>query len=67
LQRGLIFRNGAGDLDTPALRFTVVRQGVIDLLPGSQNRLPEQERRFPLSCFAQSKGAAQPPAFEDRD
>src|SRR5271154_5606299 len=52
LQSGLIFRNGAG---------------VVDLLPGPQDRFPKEDSRFPLSCFAQSQGAPQPPAFEDRD
>jgi hypothetical protein len=49
LQSGLVFRDGAGDVDAPALRFSKVRQGVVDLLPSPQNRFPEEDGCFPLS------------------
>src|SRR3984885_9003969 len=49
LQSGLIFRDGAGDVDAPALRFAIVRHGVVDLLPGPQDRFLKEDSRFPLS------------------
>src|ERR1700690_3828998 len=49
LQSGLIFRDGAGDVDAPALRFAIVRQGVVDLLPSPQNRFLEEDGCLPLS------------------
>src|SRR6202040_2957452 len=67
LQSGLIFSDGPGDIGTPVLRFAIGRQGVVDLLPGQQDRLLKKDGRFPLSRFAQRQGAPQPPAFEDRN
>src|SRR6202166_2192813 len=53
LQSGLIFRDEAGDVDAPALRFAIVRQGVVDLLPGPQDRFLKEDGRFALLRFAQ--------------
>jgi len=49
LQSGLIFRDGPGNIGTPALRFAIGRQGVVDLLPGAQDRFLKEDGRFPLS------------------
>src|ERR1700722_8364431 len=49
LQSGLIFRDGAGDVDAPALGFAIIRQGVVDLLPGPQDSFLKEDSRFSLS------------------
>src|SRR3977135_1338025 len=53
LQSSLIFSDGSGNVGTPALRFAIGRQGVVDLLPGPQDRSLKEDGRFSLSCFSQ--------------
>src|SRR3984893_14127707 len=48
LQGGLIFSDGPGDIGTPELRFAIGRHGVVDFLPGTQDRLLKQDGRLPL-------------------
>src|SRR3979411_1683066 len=51
LQSSLIFSDGSGNVGTPALRFAIGRQGVVDLLPGPQDRFLKEDGRFSLSGF----------------
>ena len=48
-QSGLIFSDGPGDIGTPVLRFAIGRQGVVDLLPGPQDRFLKENGCLPLS------------------